>query len=82
MNEHEIESSPPDSNAIGTMTYEEALNQLESTISELEDGKAPLARTVELFERGCQLRDHCEKLLTDAQGRIDRIVATGSSRAV
>ncbi len=66
--------SAPDP-AIGTLTYEQALEQLESTIGKLEDGTAPLADTVRLFERGCQLRDHCERLLAAAQKRIDEIAA-------
>ena len=58
---------------ISGMTYEDALKELEGTIAKLEDGTAPLAESVDLFERGCRLRERCESLLEEAQSRIDRI---------
>jgi len=79
MQEYETQESAPDTAAISALSYEQALEQLELTIGKLEDGSAPLAETVELFERGCQLRDHCERLLNDAQSRIDKIVAARSA---
>lgn len=66
---------------IAGMTYEEALAELESTIGKLEEGTAPLAETVELFERGCTLRLRCQSLLDEAQGRIDRIVESDGNSA-
>lgn len=55
------------------MTFESALARLEAVVREIESGKAPLDKTLSLFEEGKALVEFCEKTLTDAEQRITKI---------
>ncbi len=55
------------------MTFESALSRLEAVVREIESGKAPLDKTLELFEEGKALVDYCEKALTDAEQRVIKL---------
>ncbi len=55
------------------MTFESALARLEAVVREIESGKAPLDKTLSLFEEGKALVEFCEKALTDAEQRITKI---------
>ncbi len=54
------------------MTFESALARLEAVVREIESGKAPLDKTLALFEEGKALVAYCEKALTDAEQRVIR----------
>jgi exodeoxyribonuclease VII small subunit len=60
--------------AITSMTFEESLMELESIVRGLESGKAPLEESISTYERGMELKKHCEKKLRDAQAKIDKII--------
>ena len=60
--------------AINSMTFEESLTELESIVRGLESGKAPLEESISAYERGMELKKHCEKKLRDAQAKIDKII--------
>jgi exodeoxyribonuclease VII small subunit len=59
---------------IAAMSFEEALAELEQIVKRLEEGKGKLDEAILSYERGAQLKQHCESKLSEAQGRIDRIV--------
>ncbi len=59
--------------AIESMSFEDALTELESIVRDLESGKAPLEKSIEAYERGIALKQHCEKKLRDAQAKIEKI---------
>jgi exodeoxyribonuclease VII small subunit len=59
---------------IAAMSFEEALGELEKIVAELESGKAPLERSLEVYERGAALKAHCEKKLEAARLRVEKIV--------
>ncbi|MFV9875871.1 MAG: exodeoxyribonuclease VII small subunit [Rickettsiales endosymbiont of Dermacentor nuttalli] len=61
-------------NTIENLSFEEALNQLESIVKKLESGKEPLEKSLEYYELGNKLKQHCEKKLTSAQMRVEKIV--------
>jgi len=50
---------------------EEALEELERIVSELEEGKISLERSLELYERGMRLVRLCNLRLDSAQRRIE-----------
>lgn len=50
---------------------EEALGELERIVSELEEGKMSLERSLELYERGMSLVRLCNLRLDSAQRRIE-----------
>ena len=62
---------PPD---IAAMSFEEALAELEQIVKRLEEGKGKLDDAIDSYERGAQLKQHCETKLSEAQGRVDKIV--------
>ena len=58
---------------IEKLSFEDAMNELESIASQLETGDAPLERSIELFERGNRLKQHCQKILEAAEEKVERI---------
>ena len=44
-------------------------------MAELEAGGQPLERTIALYERGVALHARCERLLADAEFRVQQLVA-------
>lgn len=59
---------------IAGLSFEAALEELERIVSELESGKAELERSIAVYERGAQLKAHCEAKLKEAQLRVEKIV--------
>jgi exodeoxyribonuclease VII small subunit len=69
---------PPD---IAAMSFEDALAELEQIVRRLEGGQVKLDEAILSYERGAQLKQHCERMLSEAQQRVDRSVI-GSDGAV
>ena len=59
---------------IAAMSFEEALTELEQIVRRLEGGQVKLDEAILSYERGAQLKRHCERKLSEAQQRVDRIV--------
>ena len=59
---------------IAAMSFEEALAELEQIVRRLEGGQVKLDEAILSYERGAQLKRHCERKLNEAQQRVDRIV--------
>jgi exodeoxyribonuclease VII small subunit len=66
-------ASDPQPVAIETLTFDEALAELQRTVAALEEGGLPLERTLELYERGAALHARCATLLDEAEIRIRRL---------
>lgn len=60
---------------IADMSFEDALRALEDVVRKLEGGEVPLDESITLYERGEELRKHCQARLDAAQARIEKIVA-------
>jgi exodeoxyribonuclease VII small subunit len=56
------------------LSFEEALSRLESIVSRLESGQAPLEESITLYEEGARLKALCEDRLKAAQLRVEQIV--------
>jgi exodeoxyribonuclease VII small subunit len=54
---------------------------LEEIVGKLESGKAPLAESIAIYERGEALKAHCETLLRTAEARIEKITLSRDGRA-
>ena len=67
------ESDPVVSKDIAKMSYEEALGELEDIVRKLENGDVPLEESITIYERGDKLRAHCNKLLTSAEKKVEKI---------
>ena len=61
--------------AIEALSFDEALAELQRTVSELEAGGQPLETAITLYERGVALQARCERLIGDAQLRVQQLVA-------
>jgi len=58
-------------------SFETGLQQLELIVKEMESGELPLARALELFEKGMQLSESCRKQLEEAETRIEMLIRKG-----
>ncbi|EJF78268.1 exodeoxyribonuclease VII small subunit [Bartonella birtlesii] len=58
---------------ITTLSFEEALKQLEVIVENLERGDVPLEQSIDIYERGESLKQHCEKLLKVAEAKVEKI---------
>ena len=59
---------------LDTLSFEEALRELETIVRRLEEGKTSLEEAINAYERGAALRAHCEKKLKDARLRVEKII--------
>jgi exodeoxyribonuclease VII small subunit len=66
---------------IKTLSFEVALSQLEEIVGKLESGRAPLAESIAIYERGEALKAHCETLLRAAEARIEKITLSRDGKA-
>lgn len=61
---------PPE---IAKLGFEEALAQLETIVRQLEGGQGKLDDAIAAFEKGSQLRQHCEARLREAEAKIEKV---------
>lgn len=59
---------------VSTLSFEDALAELEQIVRGLENGQQKLADAIDAYERGAALRKHCETKLTEAEARVAAIV--------
>jgi len=62
---------PPD---IETLSFEQALAELEGIVKALESGQGALEASVAAYQRGAALRAHCERKLAEAEQKVQAIV--------
>lgn len=55
------------------LSFERAMEELESIVTKLEGGKVPLEESVTIYERGESLKRRCEELLRHAEVRVEKI---------
>ncbi|HTF72739.1 MAG TPA: exodeoxyribonuclease VII small subunit [Bradyrhizobium sp.] len=55
------------------LSFERAMEELESIVTKLEGGKVPLEESVAIYERGESLKRRCEELLRQAEVRVEKI---------
>lgn len=58
---------------IAAMPFEKAMQELERIVGELEKGSVSLDDSVTLYARGKALQERCEKLLAEAEARVEKI---------
>ena len=76
----------PDPKPGETLSFEEAMRELEQVVDRLESGDAPLDASIALYERGAKLKAHCEARLKAAELKVAQIAeapdGSVSARAV
>jgi exodeoxyribonuclease VII small subunit len=59
---------------IASLTFEQALAELERIVAQMERGDVALEDSISLYQRGAALKAHCEAKLKDAQLKVEQIV--------
>jgi exodeoxyribonuclease VII small subunit len=60
---------------IDSMSFEEALKELESVVKKLELGNESLTNVIELYQYGASLKSHCEQTLKKARASVEKITS-------
>jgi exodeoxyribonuclease VII small subunit len=67
-------AKPPANHAdIKTLSFEKALKELEGIVNRLERGDVELEESIVIYERGEALKQHCERLLQQAEAKVEQI---------
>lgn len=68
------------SGEIGALSFEQALQELERIVGQLERGDVGLEHSISLYERGEALRAHCDQLLKVAEAKVEQITMNASGQ--
>lgn len=58
---------------IKELSFERALKELEAIVGRLERGDVELEESISIYERGEALRDHCDRLLKQAEAKVEKL---------
>ncbi|SDG43857.1 MULTISPECIES: exodeoxyribonuclease VII small subunit [Thalassobaculum] len=58
---------------VDTMSFEDALRELEAIVETLEQGRGSLDDAIAAYERGAALKKHCQKKLEEARLKVEKI---------
>jgi exodeoxyribonuclease VII small subunit len=59
--------------AVESLNFESALAELQGIVKNLETGQTALEDSITAYERGMALKKHCEKKLSEARSKIEKI---------
>jgi exodeoxyribonuclease VII small subunit len=68
-------TEPAPDPAIDALSFDDALVELQRAVSELESGGQPLEASIALYERGVALQARCERLLAEAELKVQQLMA-------
>jgi exodeoxyribonuclease VII small subunit len=57
------------------LSFEQAIDDLNRVVGQIEDGRIPLQDSIDQYERGMALIRHCRTILQAAEKRIEQIAA-------
>jgi len=63
------------------LSFEAAMAELETVVGQLESGNVPLEESIKLYERGDELKKHCEKKLAEAEEKVAQITLNADGQA-
>ena len=69
-----------DNSDVKDLPFERAIEELESIVKRLEEGKVPLEESVVIYERGEALKRRCEELLRQAEARVEKITLDAAGK--
>jgi exodeoxyribonuclease VII small subunit len=77
-------TAEPEAVPIASLSFDDALAELQRTVAELETGGQPLERSIALYERGVALHERCASLLAEAELKVQQLVtrAGGALEAI
>lgn len=62
-----------ESQAVTALSFEDALAELERIVDRLEKGEGTLDDAIKAYERGSELKKHCQKKLDEARMKVEKI---------
>ena len=65
---------------VESLSFEEAMRELEGVVGQLERGDVPLDQSIALYERGALLKKRCEDKLKEAEEKVAAITLDGSGQ--
>jgi exodeoxyribonuclease VII small subunit len=71
-------SAKPVANAVDSLTFEEALKKLETTVEAMEAGDLSLEMLLNRFEEGTHLAKICQAKLAEAELKIQQLEKTSA----
>ena len=69
-------------NPLEKMTFEDAMKELENLVDALDKGDVSLDEAIAAYDRGSQLKDHCQKKLNEAKMKVETIQSSGESNVI
>lgn len=57
-----------------TKSFEKSVQELDSIVEQMESGDLSLEQSLELFEKGVKLTRECQKILADAELRLEHLM--------
>ena len=65
------------SDELEKMNFEDAMKELENLVDSLDKGDVSLDEAIAAYDRGSQLKDHCQKKLNEAKMKVETIQSSG-----
>ena len=65
---------------VDEMSFEDAMRELEQVVSDLERGDVALELSINLYERGAELKKRCEAKLKEAEEKVAAITIDSSGQ--
>ena len=64
------------------LTFEEAMKELELLVDSLDKGDISLDEAIAAYDRGSQLKDHCQNKLNEAKMKVETIQSSDNTDTV
>ncbi|MCG7495131.1 exodeoxyribonuclease VII small subunit [Thalassobius sp. Cn5-15] len=65
---------------VAEMSFEQAMQELESVVTRLERGDVALEESISLYQRGAELKKRCEDKLKEAEEKVAAITLDGNGQ--
>ncbi len=62
---------------VAKMSFEEAMQELEQVVAQLDRGDVALDASIALYERGAELKKRCETKLKEAEEKVAQLNLDG-----
>jgi exodeoxyribonuclease VII small subunit len=76
----ETQAQQAERQRIAALPFDQALAEFKQVVEKLEAGNLPLEDSIALFEQGVLLQRRCERMLSEAELRFQRLVEGGGGR--
>ncbi len=74
-------AAPASNKDIPKLSFEDALEELERIVQQLESGDVALEDSILIYERGEALKQHCEAKLKAAETKVEKIIVGSDGAA-